>query len=351
MRHDGLLLCAARAAGTLQLQRFLFTLGPLPSLYRPAVRRLLLLLCPLLLVACSSPKPATQVEPPEQTTPKASEAPQEPATKGVVTVETPVWKDKDGNPVESPTPRKAKRWNGLVSGNWKEPLPGVEPDQRCVVLHTKVGSPAREAGLQEMDVIVSSAGRPVKEYKDYIEGAKTVEVGESLTLEIVRDGEKRTVQVGMAEKPPNMIAWQKASFPGTEAGEFELPRLRPVGGTISSASAAGKPQILYFWATWCGPCRRTSPLVSKLHDELGDRVQVVGVSSEEEAVISKYVAEHPEYTYPVGWDEERALKRRFEVKKLPTIVLVGADGKVVDWDISVSGVTRLIAQARELAGS
>lgn len=318
-----------------------------------AVRRLPLLLVTFLVIGCSSPKPATQAVPSKvvPTDQPAVNPASETTTPGVVSVEKPAWKDKDGNPVESPTPRKVKRWNGLVSGNWKEPLPGVKPDQRCVVLHTKVGSPARLAGLQEMDVIVSSAGAPVKNYQDYIAGAKTVEVGESLALEVIRDGETIPVRVGMLEKPPNMVTWQKKSFPGTDGWEYDMPRLRPDGGRVTSATAEGKPQIIYFWATWCGPCRRTSPMVSQLHQELGTKIQVVGVSSEEESVIRKYVGEHPEYTYPVAWDEEKSTKRRYEVKKLPTIVLVGADGKVLDWDISVSGVTRLVEKARALVAT
>jgi len=309
------------------------------------VHRFPLLLSVLLVVAC----PATEPSDP----PPAESAPVTPAeakTPGVVTVETPQWTDKDGNPVESPTPRKAKRWNGLVSGNWKEPLPGVAPDERCVVLHTKVGSPARTAGLQEMDVIVTSAGLPVKNYKDYIAGAKTVEVGETLALEIMRDGQRLPISVGMQEKPPDMIRWQKEQFPGSAAWDYDMPRLRPDGGRITSEAAAGKPQLLYFWATWCGPCRRTSPMVSALHDELGEAIQVVGISSEDEAVIRKYIADHPDYTYPVAQDEEGATKRHYEVKKLPTIALVDKDGVVVDWDISVSGVTRVLAKARTLAG-
>ncbi|MCO4773519.1 MAG: redoxin domain-containing protein [Deltaproteobacteria bacterium] len=309
----------------------------------------LLLVSFLLLTACSSPEPATQAVPAEATPAPTPAAKAEPKSPGVVSVEKPRWTDEDGNAVESPTPRKAKRWNGLVTGNWKDPLPHVAPDQRCVVLHTKVGSPARASGLQEMDVIVTSAGKPVKNYKDYLEGAKTVEIGESLELEVLRDGQPLTVSVGMLEKPANMITFQKQAFPGSEGFEFEVPRLRPDGGTLSSADRNGRVQILYFWATWCGPCRRTSPIVSKLHDELSDKVQVIGVSSEEEAVISKYLDSHPEYTYPVAHDDKRALKRRYEVKKLPTIALVGKDGSVVDWDISIGGVNRLVAKARELA--
>lgn len=277
---------------------------------------------------------------------EAPTAPAEKPTPGTVTVEKPTWKDGQGNPVESPTPRTVKRWNGLISGTWKEPIEGVEPDQRAVVLHAMAGSPARAAGLRAMDVIVESAGKPVKTGKDYLGGARTVEVGQSLDLVVMRDGKRVEVSVPMVERPEDMISWRKEHFPGTEQVDYELELLRGGEGTV--ADTTGKPQVLYFWATWCGPCRSTSPAVSKLHDELGDKVQVVGISSEEKGVIEGFIAKHPDYTYPVGWDATGEVKRYYEVKKLPTIVLIDADGKVKTWEISVSGVNRVLAEARKM---
>lgn len=314
--------------------------------------RRLLLLSVLLLAACGSePTEAPTPEPTPEATAEVTPAPTkvEPREKPTVTVEKPKWKDGEGNPVEAPTPRKVKRWNGLVTGNWKDPLPHVSDDERCVVLHALAGSPAAEAGLQEMDVIVVSEGVPVKKYQDYIAGARKVEVGDTMDLEIVRDGKRMSVAVPMLEKPKDMIRWRKEHFPGTDHPAWELPLLRGEGETMSSAGAGDSYQVLYFWATWCGPCRRTSPVVSKLHDELGGKgVQVIGISSEEEPVIRAFMEKNTAYAYPVGWDSEGAVKRDYEVKKLPTIVLVGKDGKVLDWDISVSGVNRVTNKVRKL---
>ncbi len=313
--------------------------------------RTLLLVLTLLLAACEpTPSADPPASTPEPTPAPAAEEVTPAAPKAGVTVEKPVWKDGQGNAVESPTPRKVKRWNGLVTGNWKDPLPHVAADERCVVLHALAGSPAAEAGLKEMDVIVVSEGIPVKNYKDYIAGARTVEVGDTLDIEIVRDGLRQSVSVPMLEKPGNMIKWRKDHFPGTQHSAWEVPLLRPdEGTTMSSAGAKGSYQLLYFWATWCGPCRRTSPVVSKLHDEFGGKgVQVIGISSETEVVIREFLGKNTQYTYPVGWDEDGSVKRDYEVKKLPTIVLVDKDGTVLDWDISVSGVNRLTNKVRKL---
>lgn len=278
----------------------------------------------------------------EPSTPKAD--------KGVVKVDKPVWKDGQGNPVEAATPRKTKRWNGLVTGNWKDPLPHVAPDERCVVLHALAGSPAALAGLKEMDVIVLSEGIPVKDYKDYIAGARQVEVGDTLDIEIVRDGQRQAVSFPMLEMPGDMLKWRRDHFPGTPGPAYDVALLRPdLGERLTSASAAGSYQVLYFWATWCGPCRRTSPVVSELHDDFGGNgLQVVGISSETEPVIREFLGKNATYTYPVGWDDDGSVKRDYEVKKLPTIVLVDKDGTVLDWDISVSGVNRVTNKVRKL---
>lgn len=38
---------------------------------------------------------------------------------------------------------------------------------------------------------------------------------------------------------------------------------------------ATQPVLVYFWATWCGPCRLTAPLIDTVADSYGDRLKVI----------------------------------------------------------------------------
>src|SRR5690349_8046709 len=60
--------------------------------------------------------------------------------------------------------------------------------------------------------------------------------------------------------------------------EFDLPLLTE-DGTLSSADLQGKPVVINFWASWCGPCRQETPLLQETYEKYkDDGLVIVGVN-------------------------------------------------------------------------
>jgi nucleoredoxin len=94
---------------------------------------------------------------------------------------------------------------------------------------------------------------------------------------------------------------------------------------------------LYFSAHWCGPCRGFTPELAKCHQKLkdaGKKFEVVFISSDNsEAEFKDYMAEMPWLALPYSERELKAdLSGVFEVRGIPTLVLLQADGTLITGD-------------------
>ena len=95
--------------------------------------------------------------------------------------------------------------------------------------------------------------------------------------------------------------------------------------------AEDKPLLLYFWATWCKPCRKTQPNVAALAKEYKDRVKVVGINVgglDSPKDIKKYVSRH-RITYTMLIDHNDEAVKAYSVSAIPVIILVDETGKIL----------------------
>ncbi len=88
----------------------------------------------------------------------------------------------------------------------------------------------------------------------------------------------------------------------------------------------GKFVLIDFWATWCGPCRRSIPELNAFADKFKDRLTVIGVSDEPEENIRKMTDPHIDYA--VASDTQQRLATNLQIKAIPHCVLVDPSGIV-----------------------
>jgi thiol-disulfide isomerase/thioredoxin len=139
----------------------------------------------------------------------------------------------------------------------------------------------------------------------------------------------------------------KPGLAGTDAPPFEVKDLQ--GKAYSLSGLKGKPVLLDFWATWCGPCRNSMPVVEKLYREYKDHdLVVLSVDAgEDRNVVEEFLKKNPLDT-PAPLSGDSGILQAYKVQAYPTFVLIGRDGKVAAEQIGFAGEAALrsmLAQA------
>ena len=108
---------------------------------------------------------------------------------------------------------------------------------------------------------------------------------------------------------------------------------RPAGRTFSPEDFRGKILVIDFWASWCAPCRRSIPELSRLAKEYGEAVAVVGVNREPRDVdAAKEAFAGLKFGFPSAIDQRGGTRsgfgERIGIQSLPTSLVVDREGIV-----------------------
>lgn len=110
------------------------------------------------------------------------------------------------------------------------------------------------------------------------------------------------------------------------APDFALTTL--AGDSFLLREARGKPVVLNFWATWCGPCQRELPTLQAAAERYDDRVLIVGIDQGEEAATVQAYVDKLGLTFPIPMDTEFAVSELYNVRGLPTTFFIDSEGVI-----------------------
>lgn len=118
--------------------------------------------------------------------------------------------------------------------------------------------------------------------------------------------------------------------PPLPAPDFTLPDMDEEKHSLSDYR--GKVVMLNFWATWCPPCRREIPSMESIFQDLGEAGFVVLAVNEFEDPehVFAYTGQLSVFpNFPILFDADSAVAQAYNVKGLPTTVLIDKQGRIV----------------------
>ena len=145
---------------------------------------------------------------------------------------------------------------------------------------------------------------------------------------------------GLATTPPETQA--TTEIPGEESTEPadthptdppasiapDFTMLDMDGNEVTLASFFGKPIVLNFWASWCGPCKMEMPEIQKFYEKYGEEIHFLLVSVDESLDAAKSFISDSGYTFPVYFDTTSVGAYTYGASSIPLTFFIDAEGNL-----------------------
>lgn len=105
------------------------------------------------------------------------------------------------------------------------------------------------------------------------------------------------------------------------------------GNAVRLSDLRGKPVVVNFFASWCGPCKIEMPYFEESYKAYGDKVHFMMVNlnafgNDTEEAARQMIADGG-YTFPVYFDTDGEAATGYAIRSMPTTIFVSADGELM----------------------
>jgi thiol-disulfide isomerase/thioredoxin len=209
------------------------------------------------------------------------------------------------------------------------------------------GSPAATAGFGRGDVIVRLNDEVIDSTQEFV--GLVGALGSGTTAGFWREGATEATSVTLGALPPDF------EQPITLLGGQDLPdvAITALDGTtpVAIPDGTGRPTLLDFWATWCGPCVRAIPELRALRSRYSDdQLAIVSISDEPASDVSSFLTQQS-MPWTVAIDAIREANDVYWITSYPTLVLLDGSGRIVEVAAGANGIERIETALQSLLSS
>jgi cytochrome c biogenesis protein CcmG/thiol:disulfide interchange protein DsbE len=101
------------------------------------------------------------------------------------------------------------------------------------------------------------------------------------------------------------------------------------GHRVDLESLRGKPALINFWASWCGPCKQEAPELRRFSQQISHRASLVGVDWNDRPDNARAFIAQSDWRYPVLRDSSGEVGNSYGLNGLPTTFVLDSSGRIV----------------------